>query len=176
MEKKKMAKLPSAFDPEDYDDMDSFDPIPIDTYVLAVIDSEMKDNSAGTGSYLNLKIAVQEGDFEGRIIWELLNLDNPSEVAVDIANKKLATLCRAVGVETFDDTDELHDIPFISKVGIKPGDAQYGPKNIIKSYSPIDEEEEEEEEKPIKKSKKSSAKKSNAKKKSGKKRPWQKEE
>jgi hypothetical protein len=55
--------------------------------------------------------------------------------AVEIANRTLSGICRAVGVNAPRRSEELLDKPFMMKVSVKPGDAQYGPSNEIKEYA-----------------------------------------
>ena len=62
------------------------------------------------------------------------NLDNPNPKAVEIANKELATICRAVGLVSVEDSDELHGLPMECKAAIESG-GDYPDKNVIKNYS-----------------------------------------
>ena len=71
-----------------------------------------------------------------------MNLDNPNQTAVEIANKEFASMCEACGVDEVEDSTELHGIPFGMRLGIKPGDANWPPKNVIKAYKTADETEE----------------------------------
>ena len=95
----------------------SFDPLPAGKFEVVIVASELKPTKAGTGSYLELKFqVVQEGEHKGRLLWDRLNLHNPNETAVSIARGQLSSLCRAVGVLTPGDSQELHDLPLIVRV------------------------------------------------------------
>jgi hypothetical protein len=148
-----MAMLPSSFNSEQHDDMGSFEPIPVGDYVLVIEDSELKPSKAALKdadgnadlpleSYhslrLNLKFKVVGGDYDGRIIFNGLNIKNPNAQAVEISQKELATICRAVGKVNIRDSAELHGIPMKGKVGIKAASAQYDAQNVIKSYAKFD--------------------------------------
>lgn len=133
-----MAQLGQAFDSSQHDDMNSgYDPIPAGVYPAKVVESELKNTSAGTGKYIKLKFQILQGEFKGRYIWTNLNIINPSPVAVEIAQKELATLCRAVGKGVIQDTQELHGIPIDMKVKIKPAKGDYPAGNEPCGYAPI---------------------------------------
>ena len=140
-----MAQLPSVFNAKDNEKMGGFDPIPNDWYLGEITKSEMKATKAKTGSYLTCQLKVLEGEHKGRYLFNLLNLDNPNPVAVEIAQKELASICEACGLDEVEDSTELHGIPMAVSVVIKPGSGGYPPKNEIKAYKPEDEMPEKEE-------------------------------
>jgi hypothetical protein len=127
-----MAQL--NFNAEDAPESD-FEPIPKDEYEMHIIQTDMKDTKAGDGSFLECRIQIlEEGDYQGRLLFERFNLVNPSEVAVRIAQRQLAQLCEAIGILSVEDSEELHDIPFVGVVDIEAGKGDYGPQNRIKKY------------------------------------------
>jgi hypothetical protein len=148
-----MAQLPSSFNSEQHDDMGSFDVIPIDEYVAMIDDSSIKPSKKAVedangnadlplDSYhslrLNFKFKVIGGEYDGRFVFAGLNIKNPNAQAVEISQKELATICRAAGKVTIGDSAELHNIPMVIKVGIKPASTQYEAQNVIKGYKPYD--------------------------------------
>lgn len=132
-----MAALPNPFDATQIEPMASFDVMPAGKYVMAFTDSEMKDTASGTGQYLQMTAEVLDGEFKGRKIWVRLNLINPNQTAVDIANREFASICLAVGVPTPSDSAELHNIPFMGDVKIEPAKGQYDARNGMKGYAPM---------------------------------------
>jgi hypothetical protein len=116
--------------------MDDFTPIPVGDYKAVITESEVKQTKAGDGQYLNLRVEIIEGEYQGRIIFVILNLWNPNPKAVEIANRELATIVAAVGKPGAQNSEELHNIPMTIKVGIQPGQGEYGPSNRIKNYLP----------------------------------------
>jgi hypothetical protein len=114
--------------------MDDFTPIPVGDYKAVITDSEVKATKAGDGQYLNMKVEIIEGEYQGRILFVILNLWNPNPKAVEIANRELATIVAAVNKPGAQDSTELHNIPMTIKVGIQPGGGEYGPSNRIKNY------------------------------------------
>ena len=84
-----MADL-TGFNANQYEDEGSLDlePIKPGSYVAAIIESEMKDNSRGTGKFLQLTLQIIEGDYKNRRLWDRLNLINPNETAVESSKAK----------------------------------------------------------------------------------------
>ena len=113
-----MANL-GNFDASKVEPTTTLDPIPAGKYEAVITESEMKANKAGTGSYLQLAFQIIEGEHKNRLLWARLNLDNPNETAVKIANAELSAVCRAVGVLAPSDSTELHNLPLIVHVRCK---------------------------------------------------------
>lgn len=147
-----MAMLPGSFNSEEHDDMDSYDIIPEGEYVAMIDESTIKPtkkaleeagNNADlplenySGLRLNLRFKIMGGDYDGKYIFNGLNIKNPNPVAVEISQKELATICRAVGKVSIQDSAELHNTPMSIKVKVKPATAQYEAQNAIKSYEPF---------------------------------------
>ncbi len=128
-----------SFNAEDFVEAQRFEPIPEDLYKAVIIDSEMRETKKGTGSYLMLNFEVLEGPHAGRWVTNNLNLDNPSEKTVEIAQRELSSICRALGKKSISDSEELHHKALMIKVVIQPGRGEYGPSNQIKAYSPADQ-------------------------------------
>jgi len=111
----------------------SFEVIPAGDYEVAIVGSIVQANKAGTGKYLSLELQVLSGQHKGRKLFDLLNLWNPNEKAVEIAKGTLSSICRAVGVLTPNDSADLHNRPLVAVVRIRKDD-EYGDKNIIRGY------------------------------------------
>jgi hypothetical protein len=111
----------------------SFDVLPAGDYEVAIVGSVVQGTKAGTGKYLNLELQVLSGKYKGRKLFDLLNLWNPNPQAQEIAKGTLSAICRAVGVLTPGDSQELHNRPLVATVKVKR-DEQYGDKNVIRGY------------------------------------------
>ena len=132
-----MANLgPTGFDATGIEPTTDFDPLPAGKYVAEATASDMRPNSKGTGEYLWLEFTVLDGPCASRKVWAQLNLVNPSQQAVEIAQRELSALCRAVGKLRVQDSIELHNIPLEINVKIK-NDAEYGASNVIRGYKEI---------------------------------------
>lgn len=134
-----MAILPGQagpFNANEQKEMTNFEPLPAGDYMARIVESEVKPTSAGTGHYLQLVFQIMTPGFDTRKVFNNLNLDNPSEKAVDIANRELGAICKAVNKPVIQDSQELHGIPMLIKLKITPATATYAASNAITSYSP----------------------------------------
>ena len=125
------------FNAEAIEPQSDFSPLPVGNYTVVITQSEMKPTKTGSGQYLQLTLQVVEGEYKNRLIFENINLINSNEVAVQIAQKTLSSICHAVGVLHPKDSNELHDKPLMIKVGIRPASGEYGEQNIIKARGPL---------------------------------------
>ena len=145
-----MAALPSVFKRDDHDTSDSFSPLEPGWYEAEIVKTEYKANSKQTGHYLNAQFKILAPEkAAGRVVFELMNLDNPNATAVEIAQRTLAQICEACDIETVEDSVDLHEIPMGIKLKIRPGDANYEPQNQIAKYCKLDEIPESVEESPF---------------------------
>ena len=122
------------FNANDVDPTDSFEPLPAGEYLCVIAGSDEKPTKTGNGSYLQLEFEVIDGPHKGRKLWDRLNLNNPSEVAVKIARATLSAICRAVGILQPKDSCELHDLPLVCKVRVEKRTDTDEPTNVIKGY------------------------------------------
>ncbi len=125
------------FNAEAIEPQSDFSPLPVGNYTVVITQSEMKPTKSGNGQYLQLTLQVVEGEFKNRLIFDRLNIQNANDVAQQIAQKALSSICRAVGVMHPKDSEELHDKPFSVKIGIRPASGEYGESNIVKGYSSL---------------------------------------
>ena len=126
------------FNAEEIEPSSSFDPIPAGWYQAIISNSEMKPTRDGYGEYLSLTLQVIEGQYENRLVFARLNLKNANDKAVDIARKDLAAICRAVGVMSPQASEELHDIPLMIKVKVRPASGDYEASNDIGGYKAVE--------------------------------------
>jgi hypothetical protein len=127
-----MAEL--TFDATQVVPQGDFTPLPAGEYLVAIIESEMKDTKSGNGRYLELKMQVLDGEHKGRFVFDRLNLVNPNEQAVDIARKTLSAICHAVNNLKIKDSVQLHNIPMVAKVAVKTRQDNGEPANEVKGY------------------------------------------
>ena len=140
-----MAQLPAAFDSSQHEDMrDGFDAIPAavcqkEWFLAHITKSSIEATKKKDGKYIAFEITIIEGQYKGRKVWPKLNIINPNPVAVEIAQKELATICRACGKGIVQDTAELHSIPFKMKLKVVPAKGDYPAKNEPTGYKPLNE-------------------------------------
>ena len=125
----------SGFNAENVEPNAPRDPIPAGWYRAVIEASEEKPTKAQTGSYLQLTIQIIEGEHAGRKVIDRLNLNNPNETAVEIAQRTLSSICRALGIMTPRDSQDLHDKPMMVKVKVKPASGDYSASNEVDDYA-----------------------------------------
>lgn len=139
-------KLPNSF-VADGDEMGSFDTIPSDTYPFMIVKSEIALTKAAKaaknpalGQLLKMQAKIIAGEFKDRIVFIQLNIVNENEQAVEISNKELTSICKAVGKKSIKDSNEVHGIPFMGKIGIETDEnGKYPDKNVFLGYGPYSE-------------------------------------
>lgn len=112
-------------------------PIPAGNYKIAITASEMKATKNKDGKYLAITMEVVEGDHQGRKLYTNLNLDNKSNVAVEIAKSELSSICRATGVLTPNDSVELHGKPFVAGVTLVKRNDNGEMQNRVAKYTSL---------------------------------------
>ena len=125
----------SGFNAETVEPAGDFSPLPAGDYPVIITSSELKTTKAGTGKYLSLKLQVLNGQFQNRVLFDNINIQNPNETCQQIGQATLSSICRAVKVLTPQDSSELHNKPLTAIVKI--GKDQNGnPNNDVKGYKP----------------------------------------
>ena len=123
----------SNYNIHEVEPMGTFEPLPADWYRCVIADTEERETKKQDGSYLMLTIEVIDGKYQGRKIFDRLNLQNKNSVAVDIARRSLASIAKAVGVDPQDSAD-LIDIPLMVKVAVREASGGYDASNDVKGY------------------------------------------
>lgn len=130
-----MANL-AGFDASQVGDMQTFDALPEGQYVVIATASEMKPTKTGTGKYLQFTLEVLDGPYKNRKLFARLNLVNSNQMAVDIAQRELGAICKAVGIIKPNDSAELHNRPMLVSVGVEIDDKKRE-SNVIRKYEPV---------------------------------------
>ncbi len=131
-----MANIAGAYDPNAEASSD-FEPLPAGEYRAKIIESEIEPVSQRNnyGRCLKLTWQVEGGPFDNRLVWQRLNMwaegMNNIDKVISIAQSQFAAIRQATGKMAPQDSSELHHIPCLIRVKLKPGDGQYGPSNEI---------------------------------------------
>lgn len=121
----------------------SFDPIPAGKYDAMITSSDVSDTRANNGGkVLKIEWTIISGDYQGRKIFDNVNLANPNVQAQEIGRKQLNTISDAVGYGVgtrITDSTMLHDKPCIIDVKIQPaGPDRNGvhreARNVVRGY------------------------------------------
>ena len=118
------------FNAEEHEPFDGFETIPAGDYTASIITSEIKAAKKGRGTYLELVWEVLDGDFKQRRVWQRIMITHPSEKCVAMGQRKLSSVCHALGVMQLNDSSELHGIPTTIHVIVKE-ESGYDPSNEI---------------------------------------------
>lgn len=81
-------------------------------YSFQIVQSELKQTKAGTGTMLVFTLACMDEGQSGKRLQVRLNIQNPSAQAVDIAMRELSAISHVCGVLQWSDTQQLHGKPF----------------------------------------------------------------
>jgi hypothetical protein len=133
-----MADLGFDYNADDHKPLANFDPVPAGKYVALICESEVKTTRKGDGKYAWMKWVILEGEHEGRFVFDHCNIQNPNDKAVEIGMRQLRSICDALGKRGVRDTGELHDLPCVIDVRVKPASGDYPAGNEIKGYLPLE--------------------------------------
>ncbi len=132
-----MAQLGTTFDANSVAPAQAFEVLPAGKYKVQVVDSDMRPTKNGDGQYLWLEMEILDGEYQGRKMWDRMNLVNPNAQAVEIAQRQLSALCHATGKMHVADSEDLHFIPVIATVRVRPARENYDASNEIRGYEPV---------------------------------------
>jgi hypothetical protein len=127
-----MADFGHIFDASQVEPTTAYEVLPPGKYLAQIVNSEMRPTKDGLGAYLFLEIDVLEGQYQGRKLFDRLNLSNPNTTAVEIAQRTLSSICRAVGRLQVNNSEQLHLLPFIAEVRVRPPKGEFGESNSIR--------------------------------------------
>ncbi len=132
-----MARFDTSFDATSVEPTTAHELLPAGKYRAQIVESEMRVTKNGMGQFLWLMLDILEGEHKGRKIFDQLNLVNPNPTTVEIAQRTLSAICHATGKMHVSDSEELHLIPMMIQVKIRPPKNGYGESNAI-AYLPPD--------------------------------------
>ena len=127
-----MADFGHTFDASQIEPSTAYEVLPPGKYLAQIVNSEMRPTRDGMGQYLYLEIDILEGQYAGRKLFDRLNLSNPNPSAVEIAQRTLSSICPAVGRLQVNNSEQLHLVPFVADVKVRPPRGEYGESNSIR--------------------------------------------
>ena len=93
-----------------------FVPVPPGAYEAVMVDSSVGETADGK-ICLNYTLEVVQGEYKGRKIWERFLLTHQNPVAAGMAQRRLSSLCRILGVPyPPNDSSQLHNQPIVAVV------------------------------------------------------------
>lgn len=135
-----MASL-GSFNPQDHStEQADYSTLPLGIYELEVTASDVVPTKAGNGTILKLTYSVIRPEaHSGRLIFGNMNIENANATAQEIGQRELSMLCRATGLTSISDSQELHLISFTAKVGLEKPQPGYAQRNKITKFFYPDE-------------------------------------
>ena len=131
-----MSSLGQTFDATAVEPLGTYEVLPPGKYLVQIVASEMRVTKDGRGQYLYLELDVLEGKYSGRKLFDRLNLVNANADTVEIAKRTLSSICRAVKMLQVSNSEQLHLVPMIADVRVRPPNGQYGESNSMR-YLPV---------------------------------------
>ena len=127
-----MASFGETFDATTVEPNSGYEVLPPGNYLVQIAASEMRATRDGAGQYLLLELDVLEGQYAGRKLFDRIHLVNANVEAVQIAQRTLSAICRAVGKMQVSNSEQLHLIPMRASVRVRPPKGNYGESNTIR--------------------------------------------
>lgn len=97
-----------AFDASGVDPQAPIEIIPAGKYLAQIVASEMKQTKDQSGEYLALTFGIIDGEYDGRKVFDNLNLVNANPKTSQIAQSQLSAICHAIGKLNIEDSEQLH--------------------------------------------------------------------
>jgi DNA repair protein RadD len=131
-------ELPETFDPNQQQGS-SWELIPVGEYSASIVEIGVMQPQSGNGYYIALTWKIDEGEFDGRQIWQRITFVHSSEQAQAIGRKQLKDLTVACGV-----TEHIENVDIFLfkrckiKVGVERDKAGvYDDKNKVMRILPL---------------------------------------
>lgn len=113
----------------------SGDLLPAGTYTVEITNAEVKELKSGNGTGLALEFTVIDPEqFARRKVWQNLNLVHTNEQAQQIGQAQLSALCRAVGIEVLEDSDQLFQSVLKIRTKVTPAKGDYPARADVADY------------------------------------------
>jgi hypothetical protein len=134
-----MAVLPEAFDPSQETGSGVFEPLPPGLYTATIIESGIETPKSGNGCMLSLRWKIEEGEHEGRLVFQRCVISHSSEAAQRIGRGQVKDLCDAFNMKAaVQDSDEFLHKTALIKLGIeRDKSGLYEDKNKVVKVMPV---------------------------------------
>ena len=132
------------FDPEQQEGS-QVEPFPAGDYTAEIIDAVISQPKSGDGHMLSLTWKINDGDYEGKPIWQRLCYQHSNPTTQDIARRFLKDLCLALNInQQITDPEVFKFKPARVRVGVESDKyGQFDDQNRIKRVHPLSPAESE---------------------------------
>lgn len=129
-------RLQTEFDATKFEPAQGTPQLPVGKHPVVITGSEVKANKENTGGYLQLDLQIIDGPAKGQTGPYRLNLYHSNQQTVEIAHRQLSAICHVIGVYRVQDTQQLHNIPFIAEVALQKDKeaAEKGYTQVVRVY------------------------------------------
>ena len=115
------------------------DALPAGWYPVIMTSSNLRTNANGVGSSLHTAYKIIEGENSGKFIFIRVNWEAVSEQAQQIGRGKIAAVAKALNINgILQDSNQLHDKPFMLKVNYQEPNGNFSAQNDIGAAKPMD--------------------------------------
>lgn len=132
-----MVDFDVPFVADEHEPQGDFTPIPEGWYDAMIVGTEKKAASTGNGFYLKCEYDILGPAYAGRKVWQNLNLWNASDKAREIANGQLSAICKAIGLVSVKNSEELHARMMQIRVKIRPARDGYDAQNEVGGWRSV---------------------------------------
>ena len=127
------------FDVTNVEVKNNYEPIPKGKYNVISDNVEVKETKSGAGKYISVTFKITHGEYEGRLLFSIFNIQNPSAQAVEIGMQELKKWLMASGLSEdkmkVKDVNALFGLTCAALVDVKTTDD--GSRNVIKGYTSL---------------------------------------
>lgn len=122
------------FNSEEVNDV-KFEPIAPGDYKAIIRETAIKINKAGNGRYINITYEIYDGNYKGRLVYGIYNIENPSDQSVAIGMSQLKEVSDAINKPKFDENSlyKLNGSKLMLQIGIDSKNPEYN--RIKKAYA-----------------------------------------
>jgi len=118
----------NGFKPQDHEPAGDFALVPAGKYVCQVAGASVQPTKAKNGYYVKVMLKILEGEHANRVLYDNINIDNPSEKCTQIGLSQLSALGRAIGVDSLQSVSQISGQVAVASVRVK------NENNEIKTY------------------------------------------
>lgn len=111
--------LTQVFGEEGFDTDSVTNFVPPGKYPCLIEFAEIQENKARTGLLVKLILQILEGEHKHRKLFVYINIKNPSQQAVDIGLRTLASLGKALGLSAITNANQFQGQVVIAHVRVK---------------------------------------------------------
>ena len=112
----------------------SYQPLPDGWYPVAIVEADMVRTRDGATEYLKLCYEVTGQEYTGRKVFDGLNINHANQTPREIAQRNLASICKAINQLQVASTDQLLGKELLVKVKAEPADERFDARNRVVGY------------------------------------------